>query len=333
MLSLRAPRPLLIALFAGWLAPLLPAAQAVFSADGKEVFVNVTGSADQLKVITLASKADRVVDLTPVIGQARVNALARARNGQLLVLTPDALFAATPGSRGQKIAGFPKRFVASEVACHEASGDIVISGGFVRADDATRVERDGLLLLRRDEPTPIVVGTEGLTRLNAPCFDRDGTLYFAGDDDLWVGRIQRQPGSEPAATLQAYRYAPLATPAANAMSPGRVVSAIAPLGDKVCVELSSGQDNSLVRLPRAKLGRERDGAVSDFVLPPRLRWSLHTRLLGAAEFGNTLGRTGFLAATPDESTIHFQTAAPGQRRYQLLSAKDSKPRELLTESD
>ncbi|MBS0660978.1 MAG: hypothetical protein JSR82_22380 [Verrucomicrobia bacterium] len=327
-------RSSLCCLCAGFLAATLPAAQAIFSADAQEVFVNVTGSADALKAITVATKADRVVDLRPIVGEARIQALARARNGQLLVLTPEALFATTSGARGQKIAGFPARFVAAEVACHEASGDIVVAGAFVRADDRSKVERDALLLLRRDEPTPIVVATEGLTRLNAPCFERDGTLYFAGDDDLWVGRVQRQSvEGKPGAVLQAYRYAPLATPSVSESTGGRVVSAIALLGDKVCVELASGQDNALVRLPKAKLARARDGALADYVAAPKQRFALHARQLAAAEIVTALGRPGYLASTPDEGTIHLQTAGPGQRRSLLLSTKDAKPRELLTESD
>lgn len=326
-------RPLL-ALLLTVCPTLLPAAQAVFSADGREVFLNVTGAADSLKAITLASKADRLVDLRAVVGEARINGLARARNGQLLVVTPQSLFACTPGARGQRIAGFPPRFVAADVACHEASGDIVVAGSFVRAEDPNRVERAAFLLLRREAPEPLEVQCEGLTRLGAPVFDRDGGLHFAGDDDLWVGRLVRgEVNGKPGAFLEAYRYAPLAVPETRESGNGQIVSALAFLGDKVCVEITGPSGNTLVRLPRARPTLGKDGHLTDFVSAPKVRWALHARVLAAAESLGAVSRPAYLASTADEATLVFQTAGPSLRRWNLLSPKDPKPRELLTESD
>lgn len=324
----------LVFVLAGFLALPLPAAQGVFSSDGRELFLNVTGEAGSLKAITLATKSDRLIDLTSVVGPGRVNGLARARNGQLLVVTPQALFACTPGGRGQRVTGFPPRFVAADVACHEASGDIVVSGAFTRPDDPNRVERDALLLLRRDAPEPSEIQTAGLTRLQAPVFDRDGWLHFAGDDDLWVGRVVRsEVNGKPGAILEAYRHAPLAGREVRESSEAQIVSALALLGDKVCVELTSASGNTLVRLPRARPTLAKDGRLADFLSSAKPRWALHARVLGAAENLGPLARSAGLCATADESTIAFQTAGPSLRRWNLLSIKDARPRELLTESD
>ena len=289
------------------LAPVaLLAAAGVFTADSREIFVNETHDPTTLKIITVATKATRLLDLTPLVGpKTFLNGLARARNGQLLVATPAALFACGPDGRGQKIASFPPRFVSSDVACHETSGDIVVSGAFTRADDPARVERDALILLRRDAPAPLEVVTEGLQRIGGVTFDHEGNLWFAGDGDLWVGRLVRgDVNGKPGASLESYRYAPLGVPETREALEPKSVRAIAVAGDRVWVEVASRSSILLVRTPRFKPTSDRDGF--NLVPVPAARWALHGRVFaGTASLGD-VSRTPCLCVSADESLVLWQ---------------------------
>lgn len=136
-------------------------------------------------------------------------------------------------------------------------------------------------------------------------FARNGELFFAAYGDLWHGEINKD--DEQYLSLEAYRYAPLATLETANTTPAEIgVSDIGVAADAIYVELErmrGSGDGWFAQLARPRLKRGDYGM--DVLFTPQERLPIYQRALRSLKIIGEDHRAGRICVSPDETRVHY----------------------------
>jgi hypothetical protein len=321
---------------------LLSAAEAVFSNDGKRVWMVAPGEG-QVAYLDIGERektaaGDRVVDIVKAGGPRNINGLALSKKGHLLLAAPDAVWALdTAALKAVRVAALPEKFRASDLAYQETTGAILVWGWFVREDHT--VDRFAVWRIGKGESTAKPVYAAGVGSFETAAFDSAGRVFFGAGHDLWGGDLtetEHQAAGEFDWQLRAFRLAALGTPVSGeAPNAGQRIAALAAGGGRLVVTLGGDEGSTILSLPAPALPRYEQDALLNRVIDLKARWAFQQKVIASAQFltaANVLPRNPIVAVSADGARVVYQTAGEGVRRWWLLE-KAPKPRLLSEESD
>ncbi|MES2569110.1 MAG: hypothetical protein V4710_03530 [Verrucomicrobiota bacterium] len=317
----------------------LPAADAVFSADGKRVWYTVAGigSIGYLDISGHdgATSSDRLVDISRTGGPKVIQGLAISRTGNLLIAAPDAIWAFNPATtKTVRVATLPAGFNASDLAYEESTGAILVWGVFLAKDHTVRLHAAYRIAKDTNRCVPVLIS--GIGSWQSAAFDNSGHLFLGSGPDLWGGVLvpnENDPARQYPWQIHAFRLAALGTPVTGeGVDATQILHGIGG-GVSLWLTMRGPEGSTLVRIPRPALTKTESGI--DRLLSLADRWAFQQKLISSAQFAsaeNALPRLPIVAVNADGSRVVYQTADAGLRRWWLLE-KEAKPRLLIEESD
>src|ERR1035437_4255615 len=204
-----------------WIAPccISTGGNAVFGQDGKSALVLNDVPDPTMDQIDATNGA--VTRIQVQMGKDDVvEGIALATNGTFYLVTKHALWRWKQGTaKAHWIAPAPDGVELTDVACHPASGDVLI---------AAQTKTESRLYYRRhhsDHMTSVGIRYPPGKSLDCPVFLPDGSFLFSADGDLWHGFVEQttepsdSSGEWTRENLVAYRYAPMAARETDDVAP------------------------------------------------------------------------------------------------------------------
>lgn len=278
------------------------ASDAVFSADGKSVYMASYG-AQSIFMSNDASPVPGAISLSiefPGAGKdACVHGVSRMKDGDVCLDCGNALWLWRPGSKtASLLQKMPDGESIDSFACNPLTDEIILTSGrklFWKESRSRKMLEAGI----RYPPGGA---------LDAVAFLPDGSFLFAADGDLWHGVIERDSTDDDIrVNLVAYRYAPLAKRETYDGTPTETgVIQIAPAKHKIFVRycrMNGSGWGSLLRLNLPPQSPNGDFAVRNSIADS----------IGALRSVEKVyvedGSLAYLCASPDGETV-FYAARP-----------------------
>lgn len=230
----------LLVILSAFSTPYTHAARAVFSADGTRIYF----SASRLKMLELNHPEHFQILTSSTLWGEKIDAVARANDGNILCLTNHHLGSYDPQRRIFRPLrdANPADPNYDNLAVNPANGYILLtSGSSYYTGEANKMK---FWLLQPDDPSPMQVFSRRVFAMEGPIFDPQGRLYFSYQGDLWRGGIEMQKLDDDETStpenlrgvLNAVRIAPLCRPETAEGTPeGTRVMEIAPAGPLIYI--------------------------------------------------------------------------------------------------
>jgi hypothetical protein len=305
------------------------AAEAVFSGDGRRIFLlDREQGPGQLYAINLANREKLPFGISDLNGQP-ILAVDRSNDTTLVCLTPTGLYAYDlEAEETALVCGVPAGGEFQDLAVDPVTGMVALTIFFTaEADDSWQ-----LWVLPPGGREAFATRVRRVSGIRGMAFTEQGEFYFGCDGDLWSGQIYEVGESEsPGGVLGAYRCAPLATRETdNATSSQVGVSSIVAVDPWLYVHVSrmggSGWGN-VVRLamPAGEVTPEGNPAYPFTVFEHAAAYQ--KALASLVDLGEN-GSFAYLAVSPDGRTVYFQAAPAGGEIQDWLVIDHGAPQAL-----
>jgi len=328
-------------------------AEAAFSKDGKKVFLVTEG-----KLLVLQLDSGRVADLhfPDMVKDSELQAIAGDGQRGLACLTKLGLWKVDPDAGSAT----PVQQVLSVPASQQNvdSRDAETGG----SDQAERAYSD-IAILPRAHRTLIISTTQNYWLLSgknelspvrirrhdmvAPVFAGNGDIFYAGDGDLWHGRIVHDEMSDADGTtfvtdsVEAYRYAPLAIfETANATTSETAVTNVAVSAKMLYAQVKRWGGTGwghIVRLAKPPPIRTTVETVSPY--PLQRVWPMYIKALQSVKIlGDSSRSPSYLCSSEDGRRMFFVTRDTVEKDSYTkvrawLTIDDGSPREIPIHSE
>lgn len=330
---------LLARCFGTFLLALLPTALAVgheacFSADGNSVYLLGHHNIGEVRCLEIKSGESTLLQFEGLKSDDPISAVARGDGNTLLLANSTGIWESGPDGGATRLLVKLKDFAVWDLvmapAHAKAQAGMILVSGMPTGDDAGPSGQT-LYAALSGKSTLQEIFCRRVAWVEAPVFDADGRLFYAGDHDLWEGSIYTEEGEDfRAGTLNGCRIAPLGmfnTDMGNSGSMG--VKQIAPAGKFLYVKLAGRHMGGLLRLPLLPSPYGNDDEVHP-ELPQAL--SLMMKNLASTEIVIE-GEISALAASPDGSRVFYRINASGEEVGQdwMLITDGGAPRRIGVE--
>lgn len=324
-------KPRILPFLAALLSPsLLPAAEAVFTADGGRIFY-CSIEPGRLGIVDVAGKK---LELLPVkaAGEDTITGLTRSSSGNIVMAAGKSIWAMNPDKKeAVKVCSAPDdktEFI--DISCNPKSGDFIITAR--RGASETTAGEHVTFVLKKGEKTVKELFVRRVERLGAAGFDAEGRFYFGDPYDLWAGDVMSLGDEEEMASggvLNGYRYAPLATFQTNQGNGGpEITEAIAPAASGVYVAVVSRYGGKVLKLAHAPQAAEDSDEYLYEDVEKRIKVNI-AALQSAKVLGECADRRSLLCVKPDGSAVCFLTTNADSGDRQILMLKNDREAEVV----
>lgn len=284
------------------------AAEATFSRTGEVIYQ--LGKETALRRLDLVTKKITDISVPGLPEGEAVRSLAISNTGLILCLSKSAVYAwdDVKGGDAVVVCRPQDNIDLWDIAYNRSDSTVAVTARFKPDASGSRGEW-ALFAKFKDENELIRVRCRRVVGISDLAFDREGTLHFSTEGDLWMGRIVREPGDGP--YLKAFRYTPLATRETNMGTGDQMGADLVAVTDKSVYSHVRRMGGSgwghIVRVRKPALPKSNEG---DFRMPFELeeRLGIYRDQQVTVEILGENGTRSYLCTSPDGKQVYFRAS-------------------------